>query len=293
VLGHGVNLPCETLLFAETTKFDGENRRPLEPWELAQIAGRAGRFGLSDRGEVGVLAGVAWAAAEEHLVERSLRPPLELEPGLPGYRRVEKGRLRPRLEELAVETAAELPIALAAWQRAATRLVDDDGWLEIEPVDAALGRLEQVSQGTNLATLPVRVAWTLANAPVDAQSDSGMLRACAAAVADGSLNGRLRRLLGSDSTTLTLAEAEQLARDASILRWFANTFPQVRGLTAEAARLLEERADLRAGELLATELRETTFGHCLTCGAATAPWFTHCDSCHRSSRRSSYAKRAA
>ena len=24
VLGHGVNLPCETLLFAETTKFDGE-----------------------------------------------------------------------------------------------------------------------------------------------------------------------------------------------------------------------------------------------------------------------------
>jgi len=41
VLGHGVNLPCETLLFAETTKFDGEERRDLLPWELAQIAGRA------------------------------------------------------------------------------------------------------------------------------------------------------------------------------------------------------------------------------------------------------------
>src|SRR5262245_8969620 len=27
VLGHGVNLPCETLLFAETTKYDGESRR--------------------------------------------------------------------------------------------------------------------------------------------------------------------------------------------------------------------------------------------------------------------------
>src|SRR5581483_8839346 len=26
VLGHGVNLPCETLLFAETTKFDGNER---------------------------------------------------------------------------------------------------------------------------------------------------------------------------------------------------------------------------------------------------------------------------
>ena len=59
VLGHGVNLPCETLLFAETTKFDGQERRDLEPWELAQIAGRAGRFGLVERGHVGVLAGVA------------------------------------------------------------------------------------------------------------------------------------------------------------------------------------------------------------------------------------------
>ena len=58
VLGHGVNLPCETLLFAETTKFDGKERRNLLPWELAQIAGRAGRFGLVERGHVGVLTGV-------------------------------------------------------------------------------------------------------------------------------------------------------------------------------------------------------------------------------------------
>src|SRR5438876_7439035 len=29
VLGHGVNLPCETLLFAETTKVDGRERRDL------------------------------------------------------------------------------------------------------------------------------------------------------------------------------------------------------------------------------------------------------------------------
>ena len=46
VLGHGVNLPCETLLFAETEKFDGKERRDLEPWEIAQIAGRAGPLRL-------------------------------------------------------------------------------------------------------------------------------------------------------------------------------------------------------------------------------------------------------
>jgi len=69
VLGHGVNLPCETLLFAETTKFDGEERRDLRPWELAQIAGRAGRFGLVERGHVGVLAGLGWIGVDKKMTE--------------------------------------------------------------------------------------------------------------------------------------------------------------------------------------------------------------------------------
>ena len=81
VLGHGVNLPCETLLFAETTKFDGEQRRNLLPWELAQIAGRAGRFGLVERGHVGVLVGVSWASADPELVESALEPHVELPRG--------------------------------------------------------------------------------------------------------------------------------------------------------------------------------------------------------------------
>ena len=72
VLGHGVNLPCETLLFAETTKFDGQERRTLLPWELAQIAGRAGRFGLVERGHVGVLTGLAWGDADPDVVESAL-----------------------------------------------------------------------------------------------------------------------------------------------------------------------------------------------------------------------------
>src|SRR5207302_8663807 len=86
VLGHGVILPCETLLFAETTKFDGKERRDLEPWEIAQIAGRAGRFGFHERGHVGVLTGVPWADPDPELVRAALVPHVPIEEGHLGYR---------------------------------------------------------------------------------------------------------------------------------------------------------------------------------------------------------------
>src|SRR5256714_14266030 len=114
VLGHGVNLPCETLLFAETEKFDGHERRDLEPWEIAQIAGRAGRFGFHERGHVGVLTGVPWAHPEPGLVESALTPHVELGDGHWGYRIVDTGRIRPQLSDLNVTRVDEIEPALPA-----------------------------------------------------------------------------------------------------------------------------------------------------------------------------------
>lgn len=51
----GLNLPIQTILFARSDKFDGESQRDLTPSEVHQIAGRAGRYGLSERGHVGAL----------------------------------------------------------------------------------------------------------------------------------------------------------------------------------------------------------------------------------------------
>jgi ATP-dependent RNA helicase SUPV3L1/SUV3 len=55
-IGMGLNMDVDQVAFGSLTKFDGKVLRPLEPAELAQIAGRAGRY--TKDGSFGVLAGV-------------------------------------------------------------------------------------------------------------------------------------------------------------------------------------------------------------------------------------------
>ncbi len=47
VIGMGLNIPCDYLVFLETEKYDGVMNRNLNPVEIKQIAGRAGRYGMS------------------------------------------------------------------------------------------------------------------------------------------------------------------------------------------------------------------------------------------------------
>ncbi|MCF0135546.1 MAG: hypothetical protein HUJ69_03890 [Lachnospiraceae bacterium] len=51
-IGMGLNLPVRRIIFLETEKFNGHGTRPLQPSEIQQIAGRAGRFGMFDEGLV-------------------------------------------------------------------------------------------------------------------------------------------------------------------------------------------------------------------------------------------------
>ncbi len=51
-IGLGVNLPIRRIVFMEHIKFDGKERRPLNEFEVRQIAGRAGRRGMYDVGYV-------------------------------------------------------------------------------------------------------------------------------------------------------------------------------------------------------------------------------------------------
>ncbi len=60
-LGVGVNVPIRSVLFTQLCKYDGSSTRILRVREFQQIAGRAGRRGFDDSGDV-------WAQAPEHVV---------------------------------------------------------------------------------------------------------------------------------------------------------------------------------------------------------------------------------
>lgn len=51
-IGMGVNLPIKRIVFLETRKFDGISQRKLRVSEIKQIAGRAGRKGIYEKGYV-------------------------------------------------------------------------------------------------------------------------------------------------------------------------------------------------------------------------------------------------
>lgn len=53
----GLNMPARTVVFSQVTKFDGVAERPLTSSEYIQMAGRAGRRGLDDRGIVIMMIG--------------------------------------------------------------------------------------------------------------------------------------------------------------------------------------------------------------------------------------------
>ncbi len=281
VLGHGVNLPCETLLFAETTKFDGKERRPLEPWEIAQIAGRAGRYGFHERGHVGVLTGLPWANPDPDLVRAALaaaRPDRRRPPRL-SHRRLgpsPRAALRPQRHARGRARAG-------ARTRGGTRRCASGA----ATAGSRSSRFSRSCCGstrcaTRSSTRTARSRSRTSGSSCRRRSTRTGCRSSRRSPPRSPATSRSTRSSAGSSTrkrlqAASLEEAEHAAREASILRWFALQYPGVAGVTIERAAALEETAAARVVRELRAEIEDPTIGRCRVCGARTAPWASLCD----------------
>ena len=293
--------PVRDPAFAETDKFDGRERRDLLAWEIAQIAGR--RFGFHERGHVGVLTGVPWAHPEPSLVESALTPHVQIENDHYGYRIVDTGRLRPQLSDLNITRVDEIEPALHAWRQAALRYWSIDGWLTVESIQPLLARLDAVREALHHARRRLELAdvWRLMQAPID-EDGLDLLGTLACAVAgDTPQRTVIQWILDPQRLrSASLTEAEQAAREASILRWFALQYPGVAGVTIEEGGGARGDRAARVAQELRAEIDAPTIGRCRACGSRTAPWASLCTAASwraatktaaRSARRSMTSRR--
>lgn len=279
VIGHGINVPATTVLFAETTKYDGTELRPLRTWEAAQIAGRAGRYGLTGHGQVGVLGGVQGLRPVPALVVAGAAVARgDVMSDLPNR----KPRLRPELEDLGAFEAVDLPEALTRWSlwaRTATKteaMTPDDVTGLIIRVQALLPMLRG-PLATDLWTV-----WRLINLAIDHDPPRRvrwLALARAALQHEAGLQVSRDLVLPALPSGGAVQEFEQAAAQAREAQTLLRSFPGVAGLTSDDAARVEEKCAARITELLPEAITLSTAARCTQCGAGIAPWFTTCRDC--------------
>lgn len=115
VIGHGVNLPIDNVVFCGTERFDGVSRDTIPAWEAGQISGRAGRFGISERGSVTRLYAID-SKVDEEIVRLGVNVAAGRESS--GIS-VESPYIFPSLEDLGLVEGEQpyLAEALKAWKQ--------------------------------------------------------------------------------------------------------------------------------------------------------------------------------
>lgn len=279
VIGHGINLPARTVVVAETTKYDGTRRRALHLWELAQIVGRAGRYGLAERGDAAVLRGVAGLEANATLVRRAV----EAAGGtLAAGPAITTAPIRPTLDDLAATVApgtpfdaAALAAAVDAWQEAATSgAFAGHPWLRPAPLDRVaelFGRLRR--DGTYERIGDPATLWRLATLAVD--DDDLVVELARDLAAGGRRPAPPRPPAPGD---VDLETAERIAARARGLAATGRAFPALAG-DPDHLLATETAAAAAISGLLPAAVRDNPYGRCASCGRPSAPWSDRCDRC--------------
>ncbi len=231
-IGLGLNLPIRRMVFATVEKFDGTLTRPLTPPEIRQIAGRAGRYGLHEAGEVTALDPRA-----VRLLRRSLEQYAPARPDLPIWISPTDDHLQRLAEIIKTNHISRLlhffQTRVLHEKNSDLRICDLSGTIEVA---VAL----EVSDVFMRLPLPVRSTYARAPVPVRGLSLAVLTRwgeqhATAQPVLGDELLNDLR---GRDR----LMVFEDRSRLATLYLWLAQRFPEIYS-NANAIMTMREESD--------------------------------------------------
>lgn len=301
VIGHGINLPIDNVVFVETNKFDGEERRDLLLWEAAQIAGRAGRFGLSDEGGVYAIKGLDWNDCDVSIVKRAADAAAgRIDTGM----KVDGAYITPRFDDMACDgDASRLDYSLRAWMRRAEGTKFE---YEVKPSDMPqrFDIIDAAQMYVGCDTFPDALdakwpfddetLWKLSGAPLDPEnemlyaivgflasddieSSDVLLNAFKAATADRSLYGQGTYRC---SDTDHLFDCERHYSMLMQIKTIGNAFGTFGTLDESELEWTMDQMEQELWRVLCIVERQNELGVCRVCGKPCAPWFFECDDCH-------------
>ncbi len=217
-IGMGLNLPIRRIIFMDTEKFDGHDRRQLKPEEIQQIAGRAGRYGMYDKGFVGAMEDLSLIRAGLETVV----PPLQY--AVAGF------------SDLIASVDFDLLEVLEVWNRMPT--ADPYVKLDISRYITIISRMREA--GFHLTREQELRA---ANIPFD-ETDPALNELFFRFLRTWAAGGALERpALGEKQTAYTLPELETHYRKLDLFFSFAKAFNcdlDRDGLYDERARTADE-----------------------------------------------------
>jgi ATP-dependent RNA helicase SUPV3L1/SUV3 len=310
VIGHGINLPVDNVVFAETNKYDGVENRELRLWEAAQIAGRAGRYGLSEEGKVYALTGIEWAEASQSIVSDAAKAAMgTISTGMIA----EKAIIAPSFSDFSTIKPSEISHAMECWQQKAEDAIGEERFAPSTLKDitdclkVVAGTLNLSLHGGNqppAAGVPSNLSlitgervmihpatswrmsatdlWQIINGPFDVKLET--LKALAGWLQENKMTNAIERLFsihveGVENFYETLEQLETAARLVSELKMVNFMFPDETYVLDEELDFCEQNISEEIISILNRGLNDNVIGLCQSCGKNCNPWFDLCSGC--------------
>ena len=268
----GLNLPIKTILFSKDNKFDGLRRRELLPTEVQQIAGRAGRYGMEEKGYVGALDETSLETIEQQF--HSPLPDIELP--VPVMASVEHVMLIGEI--LQTENITTILEFFA-----------DNMEFDGPFVAANIESMLEVAAIVDAYDVDLKTRYYLSCAPASTNSPyiESVFHRYVRQIEAGEQVRYIppRDLPKFAQTNDMLLNAEDRVREISLYLWLSFKFPD---LFPDTQKALEARA--RLNSFIENSLRQGHFTkQCRRCGKVLdlSYRFSICDACHSGNKRSS------